>query len=64
MKPVDPQERECTRKRRYPDHVEALAFAAHRMENGEPPLKVYRCRFCGGYHLAKDRAALRAQRMT
>ena len=44
--------RSCERKRRYPDHIAALAFAIHEMER-QPGLKLdtYRCRFCGGWHL-------------
>lgn len=43
----------CGRKRRYPDHVSALAFAIVEMERGAPKLDTYRCGYCAGWHLAK-----------
>ena len=46
--------RACDRKRRYPDHVSALAFAIGEMErNHGLRLDTYRCIFCKGWHLCK-----------
>ena len=52
--------RSCERKRRYPDHIAALAFAIHEMER-QPGLKLdtYRCRFCGGWHLYRAKGSTR-----
>jgi len=41
----------CGRKVRYRGEVEALRAALRAMRNGAPPLWVYPCRFCGGWHL-------------
>lgn len=42
----------CGRKRRYPSEEAALSFASRSMNvYGSPPLKVYRCPYCHGWHL-------------
>ena len=41
----------CGRKRRYPSEVIALQAALHAMRRGAPPLWVYRCTLCDGWHL-------------
>ena len=44
--------RMCGRKRRYEDEFTAQSVANLSMiAYGAPPLKVYRCPLCGGWHL-------------
>lgn len=43
--------RACGRKIRYKDELTALARAERSMLYGAPTLKVYRCPYCGGWHL-------------
>lgn len=41
----------CAKKRRYASETAASMAAAHcEHERGEP-LRYYKCRYCGGYHL-------------
>jgi hypothetical protein len=40
--------RSCKSKRNYPTHAEAMSSAA------KMRMKVYACRFCGGYHLTSQ----------
>ena len=48
--------RSCERKRRYPDQVAALAFAIVEMErHAGLKLDTYPCRFCGGWHLYRNK---------
>ena len=46
---------ECGRKRRYDSEVDALLAAMWAEQRGALPLRAYRCRFCGGWHLTKTR---------
>lgn len=41
----------CGRKCRYPHELAATRVALQAMRKGAPPLWVYPCRFCGGWHL-------------
>ena len=41
----------CSRKVRYPNELCATRAALSSMRRGAPPLYVYPCRFCGGWHL-------------
>ncbi|MBR3383690.1 MAG: hypothetical protein IKG69_00520 [Atopobiaceae bacterium] len=41
----------CGRKVRHRSETEALRAALRAMRKGAPPLWVYPCRFCGGWHL-------------
>ena len=44
--------RACGRKRSYPSEEAALSFANRSMNvYGAPPLKVYKCPYCDGWHL-------------
>lgn len=43
--------RSCGRKVRYPHELAATRVALEAMRRGAPPLWVYPCRFCGGWHL-------------
>ena len=63
-RPIRPGSKEhyrrgCKRKRRYPDHVTALAFAIDKMQNGAPKLDTYHCRFCSGWHLCTAKSKSR-----
>ena len=42
---------ECTGKVRYPTDSRAWEVARIRMDKGSSQLRVYHCRFCGGFHL-------------
>jgi len=44
----------CDRKRRYCDQPTALAFADHQMKLGSKKLTTYRCKYCSGWHIAKE----------
>ena len=44
---------ECGKKRRYATEIEATLAAMHAEQRGALPLRAYRCRFCGGWHLTK-----------
>lgn len=41
----------CERKNRYASRYEAELTAAECAEHGAPPLHVYRCPYCNGWHL-------------
>lgn len=41
----------CGRKNRYRTERDALSTALRAMRRGAPPLWVYRCSLCGGWHL-------------
>lgn len=41
----------CERKNRYASRYEAELTAAECAEHGAPPLHVYRCPYCQGWHL-------------
>lgn len=41
----------CAKKRRYVTYDQALAVARHREREGGEPLFIYRCEYCGGWHL-------------
>lgn len=43
--------RSCGRKVRYPHELAATRAALSAMRRGAPPLWVYPCRFCDGWHL-------------
>jgi len=48
----DPTYHGCERKRRYETRVEAQKAAAlARRRKDAPAIYVYRCQFCGGWHL-------------
>jgi hypothetical protein len=47
----------CARKRRYRNRIEALIYKSNREAQGAPPLKVYHCNACEGWHLAKETRA-------
>ena len=44
---------ECGRKRRYATELDAVMGAMWAEQRGSPTLRVYKCRFCGGWHLTK-----------
>jgi hypothetical protein len=46
--------KECKRKRRYATRAEAADAADHQMRQGSPPLRVYECIWCRGWHLARS----------
>ena len=46
--------KECKRKRRYATRAEAADAAEHQMRQGSPPLRVYECIWCRGWHLARS----------
>lgn len=51
----------CERKNRYASRYEAELTAAECAEHGAPPLHVYRCPYCNGWHLtSKGEIGLRA----
>ena len=41
----------CERKNRYASRYEAELTAAECAEHGAPPLHVYQCPYCNGWHL-------------
>ncbi len=41
----------CERKNRYASRYEAELTAAECAEHGAPPLHVYKCPYCNGWHL-------------
>ena len=41
----------CERKNRYASRYEAELTAAECAEHGAPPLHVYHCPYCNGWHL-------------
>lgn len=41
----------CTSKRRYASHIEAEDAAAWCADHGRTGLRIYRCPYCGGWHL-------------
>lgn len=41
----------CAKKRRYVTYDQALAVARHRERESGEPLFIYRCEYCGGWHL-------------
>lgn len=41
----------CERKNRYASRYEAELTAAECADHGAPPLHVYRCPYCNGWHL-------------
>ncbi len=43
--------RSCTGKIRHQDRASALAHRAALLAAGDTRLTVYRCAFCGGYHV-------------
>lgn len=43
----------CDRKLRYKSRIYAMCVAIHRVHEGSPPLRVYRCPQCGKWHLTK-----------
>ncbi|MCI9494523.1 hypothetical protein [Adlercreutzia mucosicola] len=45
------RKKSCERKNRYASRYEAEATAAECAEHGAPPLHVYRCPYCEGWHL-------------
>lgn len=46
----------CGRKRRYPDRMSAESRAQqYEVRFDAPPLRAYRCPYCGGWHLTKGR---------
>lgn len=52
-------ERSCQAKCRYPTRKIAKERATTFMKDWQreaPPLRVYECRYCGGFHLTKDTA--------
>lgn len=53
----DPQEfRACARKRRYATSVEAKKAAGRASKRHDAPkIYVYRCAYCGGWHLTHRR---------
>ena len=42
---------QCSKKMRYPTEYRAREVARRRTRSGSGELRVYRCHFCGGYHL-------------
>ena len=42
---------QCSKKMRYPTEYRAREVARRRARSGSGELRVYRCHFCGGYHL-------------
>lgn len=50
--PGDSQ-RGCYQKKRYPTEEIARKIANQREWEGAPPLRVYGCLECGGYHLTR-----------
>jgi hypothetical protein len=48
------RQRECRRKRRYRRREEAEDAAEQQMRQGSPPLRVYECIWCRGWHLARS----------
>ena len=46
----------CERKNRYASRYEAELTAAECAEHGAPPLHVYRCPYCNGWHLTSKGA--------
>lgn len=49
--------RGCARKARYREERFAQKIANRRMWEGSPPLRVYGCSVCGGWHLTKNEQA-------
>jgi len=46
--------RDCAPKRSYSTSLDAARIAHRRMQDGAPPLRVYRCPWCGDCHLTKS----------
>lgn len=49
----------CARKCHYISRKHAVNSGKSQTRKGAPPLKAYSCGVCGGWHLAKDRKAMR-----
>lgn len=47
----------CKRKKRYRTRLKALGAAARATDRGRP-MRYYKCEFCSGFHLTKDREAI------
>lgn len=45
----------CTKKNRYETRLKAKRVATARMIETGQKLYVYRCRYCGGWHISKRR---------
>jgi hypothetical protein len=50
----------CLKKRMYWTELQAKSIAAKCVAKGAPPLRVYRCSHCPGWHLTKRPAMLGA----
>ncbi len=53
--PESAPERGCYSKYRYPTAKDAARVRHRREAEGSPPLYVYGCTGCGGYHLTRKR---------
>ncbi len=51
------RDRRCTGKRRYADEVSAIAAAMSHIERKAPEARLftYRCPYCLGYHLTRNK---------
>lgn len=50
---VNHQERGCQTKIPFLGEISAMVIARKREASGAPPLLVYKCGYCGFFHLAK-----------
>lgn len=55
MGEVNRQQRGCHEKHVYLSEIAALVTARARESKGAPPLRQYKCQFCGFWHLTKRR---------
>ena len=44
----------CAKKRRYVTYEQARAVVRHREREGGEPLFIYRCEYCGGWHITHE----------